>query len=263
MSKWKAMIVISFSLVSFFSLGVGIKRAINSPLFLVKNVEVNHSGSNSVIDDQTILRLARIPTGKIGLFAVDLEKVRQILLANEWIQNVRLQRKLPHTISIFITDRQAKAVIQGHKGVLAYVDEEGKIFGTVRLSRNLDLPLLSGFQSADPGKIQEALQLLAHWERSQLSQLSLISSIELNPQRGYRVLVSYVLAKKKIEYEIEPTAMQVRTMIDLGHPMDSELDERLSQLGQVIHYLSGNLIAVRYIWANAGKKVVVKMIQGS
>jgi hypothetical protein len=102
-------------------------------------------------------------------------------------------------------------------------------------------------------RIQNALQLVQQWDQSPLKKLSYLSTVQWDSEKGYRALVTYDLAKNS----------QARTMVDIGQEIDETLDEKLLRLSNVFHYLSKKSIAVRQVWVDAGKKVVVKTVNGS
>jgi len=253
-------ITIFLSILAILCVWVGVRQSLHSSLFLLKKVEVVHVNSSplfhSSTDDQAILKAAAIPVGKVSLFDLDLTFIERQLIAQEWVQEFKIQKKFPDTLVLIVTTREPKAIFQSSKGNLAYVDNRGKIFGSVSLVGPNDLPLLVGFSSA--AKIQEALQLVDRWESSELIHLSWISSVVWDSGKGYRMLVGYPIGSKGAQ--LSTTA---RTMVDIGQNIDESLNGKIFRLANVIRYLSGKAIASRQIWADAGKKIVVKTIPGS
>jgi hypothetical protein len=256
MRKIKKILITVFSFAVLAGVGVGISCAIRSRLFLLRKVEVaryeESPYSSMPIDERTLIRIASVPVGKVTLFDVDLSLIEKRLLAQDWIGDVKLLKRFPDTIVISVKFRQPQAILQNMKGGLVYVDTSGRAFGTVNLLSLADLPILTGF--SEQARIQQALGLLKKWEHSELNQLSGISSVHWEPEKGFRVLVTYSLKEK---------GGQVRTMVDLGQDIDDSLDGKFQRIAIVIQHLSSKSIAVRQVWADAGKKVVVKTISGS
>jgi hypothetical protein len=256
MRKIKKILITVFSFAVLLGVGVGINRAFHSRLFLLRKVEVARYEQNAYssvpLDERALIRIASVPVGKATLFEVDLSSVEKRLLAQDWIQDVKLLKRFPDTIVISVRFRQPQAILQNMKGGLVYVDTSGRAFGTVSLLSLADLPVLTGF--SEQVRIQQGLELLKKWEQSELNHLSGISSVHWEPEKGFRVLVTYSLKEK---------GGQVRTMIDLGQEIDEGLDGKFQRIANVIQYLSSKSIAVRQVWADAGKKVVVKTIGGS
>jgi hypothetical protein len=258
----KKILIVSVSLFAVGGVAVGIQQAMQSKLFIVKTVTVQSSVSHPPLEQSTILRLAAVPVGKESLFRLNLTAIEKRILSSDWVQEVRLQKRLLHTLVISVVYREPCAIVQTAKGNLSYVDSDGKIFGSVNTSQMSDLPLLSGFQKESLDRMKEALLLLKKWEGSPLSRMSLISSLVWDSERGYRLLVTYSLNPPR-DTSTQNFGNYSRTMIDLGHEVDANLDEKLHRLVTVLRYLSGNSIAVRQVWADAGKKIVVKTARGS
>jgi hypothetical protein len=261
MDRFKKCCVVVFSVLSTGSVFYGVHHALHSSLFTIHAVEVVAVDDEPPFNNSLITQLAAIPVGKANLFDLDLKSVESRLLANEWVQDVRIQRKLPRSVVISIAYKKPQAVLQTGKGAFSYVDGEGKVFSSLNLNRNYDIPLLLGF-SPRSEKLKEALKLIESWKNSPVNQFSLISSVHWDSERGYRILVAYPLGKTF--FGIQPNFnSQARTMIDLGHDLDSGLETKMAQLSSVFRYLSESSIVVRQVWADGGKKVVVKTVRGS
>ncbi len=247
---------VSFLAVCFFVLSI--YQTIHSPLFTVQIVEVSdqldtHESSGGVrtpVDAQTVIDLAAVPTGKVNLFSLDLKKIEARLLAHPWIKEVRLQKKFPQTLSLQVEYRSALAIAQQNNGLLSYVDSSGKFFDTVDLMIQDDLPLLSGFSDErnHKQKVMDALHLISVWGESGFDAKIQVSSIIWDTVRGFRVQTMTPMG---------------RVMVDLGQEIDAKTKSQLEQLKEVFAYLEKNSIPVHQIWADAGKKIVVKTARGS
>jgi cell division septal protein FtsQ len=226
-------------------------RAMRSPLFTVRVVEVVDQPEGAPVDAARIEALSEIPVGSINLFAVDLTQLEKRLLAEPWIREVQLQKRFPQTLTIRAIYREPQAVMQREGGQLGYVDSDGEIFGRVTLMKSADLPLLTGFNEQS-GKVREALDLLNQWSESSVGDQSEVASLSFDGQRGYRVLATYSLG-----------ATKGRVYVELGQEIDSQLPGQLERLSRVFQYLNRNSIAALQIWADTGKKIVVKTAHGS
>src|SRR5690606_29492854 len=116
-----------------------------------------------------------------------------------------------------------------------------------------DLPIISGIGRKSGRTLHEALRILSSWKDSQLSEVTQISSITWHPERGFRALVSYPLLKSR---------SRGRVLVELGQEPGADSDIQLTRLDRVFRYLSANDIAARQIWADIGKKIVVKIARG-
>lgn len=79
----------------------------------------------------------------IAMPLVDLDAVREKLLAYGWVEDARVSRRLPDTLVVDIVERKPAAVWQ-HAQELTLIDREGVVLAPVKLDRMPDLPLLIG-----------------------------------------------------------------------------------------------------------------------
>jgi cell division septal protein FtsQ len=278
-SALRKALVITLSSIAFGGVTVGVYKAIHSPLFLVQVVEVTTQNGDSIslsqahpenadpskewtpVDADKISDLASIPVGEVNLFDLDLRSVEKRVLKNEWIREVKLQKRFPQTLSITAIFREPKAVVTLENGSLAYVDSDGKAFGKISLLSQSDLPMLSGFESENSSQLLLALQLIDQWSKSPLGASTRVESLSFDTERGYRALISY-------QIKFPQGTHQQRVRVDLGLPNEVMLGGQLShdevqRLTQVFQYLRQNSIAARQVFADSGKKIVVKTAHGS
>ncbi len=263
-SKVRKFLVTSLLVASLGILGFGMVGAMKSEAFLVRNIEVKSTKSppGLLMGQSDIIHMTAIPLGRVSLFTLDLRTIENRLLQNEWIQSVRLEKKFANTLLISVTYRNPIALIQKSKGELAYVDSEGQIFGSAGSIGVSDLPLISGINLENTDRLKKAIELAKLWEDSKLGSVALVSTIHWDPDRGFRMLVSYPRKKGQSISAVELDS-RIRTFVDIGHEVDVGLETKLVHISDVIHYLSSNSIAVRQIWADVGKKIVVKMVHGT
>jgi hypothetical protein len=276
-------LVITLSLIAFGGVTIGVYKAIHSPLFLVQVVEVTTQNGDSIalsqahpsmnmtdgdpekqwtpVDADKISELASIPVGAVNLFDLDLHGVEKRILKNEWIREVRLQKRFPQTLSITAIFREPKAILTLENGSLAYVDSDGKAFGKINLLSQSDLPMLSGFESENSEQLLLALQFMSQWSKSAIGPTTRIESLSFDAERGYRALISYSL-------KTPAGTHQQRVRVDLGLPNEimpsgTLSSDEIQRLTQVFQYLRQNSIAARQVFADSGKKIVVKTAHGS
>jgi hypothetical protein len=247
-----ARLVVALSAVSLGALGYAAYLAYHSPHFLVRVVEVADLPADAPVTAEEVISLAAVPVGRANLFDVDLAAVEKRVLANDWIREVRLQKRFPQTLSITVGLRRPRALMQAGDGSLAYVDQDGRAFaaGRVSLARSPDLPLLPAERLGD------GLKLLDAWERARLEAAFPLASLAYDADRGFRALVAYRLGARA-------QAVTARATVDLGHEIDVETDSQLGHLRNVFNYLVTNGVAARQIWTDIGKKIVVKTARGS
>jgi hypothetical protein len=249
--------VLAFSFASLLCIAAGVGFAIRSPLFLVQVVEVGDQPENAPVSAQVISELAAVPVGKVNLFDLDLKSVEKRILTHPWIRQVNLMKRFPQTLSISVVFRDPQALIQLKSGSMAYVDTDGKVFGRVNVLARSNLPLFSGMFSGvaetDSMRIRQALELLARWEKSDLREYSRLSALGWDDERGYRAWVTYSVG-----------AVKARTQVELGKDVDdSTSDVQFKRLSGVLRYLSQHSMVANQIWADSGKKIVVRTAHGS
>lgn len=130
-------------------------------MFTIAGVDVK--GVRSV-SDEDIRDVATMFTGQ-NIFRVDLGDATRRVLADPWVRDVRIERRLPNRISIFVTERVPKAVLQASNGKYL-IDGEGVVMVPVGTGAPL-LPVIAlrDFRAVprEPvakGAVPEALELL-------------------------------------------------------------------------------------------------------
>src|SRR3546814_18364686 len=77
------------------------------------------------------------------ILAIDLEALQERVIALPWVRTARVERHLPDTLFIAITERRPLALWQRHR-TLALVDEDGVVITDRRLGRFATLPIVIG-----------------------------------------------------------------------------------------------------------------------
>ncbi len=109
-----------------------------SDLFQVAGVDVK--GVREVSDDE-VRALAGTFTGQ-NIFRVDLGAATRRALANPWVRDVRIERSLPNRISIAITERAPRAVLQAANGRFL-MDREGVVIVAAGTANAAGLPTIA------------------------------------------------------------------------------------------------------------------------
>lgn len=243
---------IALSSLAIVAAGWGVYQSTRSPLFTVRVVEMSDLSDESPVDSQSILDLAAVRVGKVSLFELDLPEVEKRILSHPWIRAVQLEKRFPQTVAITPIFREPKALIQQTDGKLGYVDANSQIFGRVTVGVRTDLPLFSPHVK-DPSRMSRALKLVEAWNVHGLIKTARVDSLDWDSERGFRALVTYPLG---------PTPQsRARVMVELG---SGDWDaSQFTQLKSVLQYLSDNRLQARQIWADIGKKIVVKIARRS
>jgi cell division protein FtsQ len=115
-----------------------------SPRFSVRTIEV-HGGSRRSPED--IARLGGIVRGQ-NIFTTDLEAAKVGILADPWIEQASVRRKLPSTVAVEVVEREAAALVA--VGPDLYLStRQGELFKKPEPGDPYDLPIVTGTRSDD------------------------------------------------------------------------------------------------------------------
>ena len=99
----------------------------HAEMFSIAGVDVKGVRSMS---DENIREVAAMFTGQ-NVFRVDLGAATRRVMADPWVRDVRIERRLPNRISMFITERVPRAVLQASNGKYL-IDGEGVVMAPIR-----------------------------------------------------------------------------------------------------------------------------------
>lgn len=117
-----------------------------------------------------ILAYAGVSAGE-PLFSVDTEAVAARVLEHPFVATARVRRVAPDGIEITVTSRSPRALLAADDG-LYLVDTDGNVMKSARIGDGLDLPVLTGFDSAQvsegavKGELADAVAIAAAHERA-------------------------------------------------------------------------------------------------
>lgn len=169
------------------ALAFGVHRyARTTPRFAIEEIVVEGTRR---LERNTVLSLAEISRGQ-NVFALDVEQAEKKLLQSPWIKQVRINRRLPGTVSIELTEREpeALAVIDGETFVVSQQGEPFKEFG---VGDPHDLPVVTGLtvaelardRRAELERLKEALELLSNYEELAMAKAYAPQEVHLTPAR--------------------------------------------------------------------------------
>lgn len=173
----------------------------NSPSFAIHQIEVQTDG---VLSSEAIRNWATVRRGE-NLLALDLMRVKRDLEAEPWIERVAIERLLPHTLKLRVSERDAVAqtmVMEARSNgdfekTVYLLDEEGytmkpldpKFQASPQPGTAIDqLPMLLGVQvnemqvgkQVESSQIRAALALLIEYERSPMYGLVELQRINVS-----------------------------------------------------------------------------------
>jgi cell division protein FtsQ len=146
--------------------------------FSVRTIEVEGALHTSRAD---LDRITRGYTG-LNLFQIDIARVQRDLGGLGWVRRIDIEKQLPDTLRIKITERTPVALVRdGDK--LLYVDEEAAGFAELSpRAGDDDLPVISDAAGAELARTVKLLRDLRAGDRELYSRVSEIWPI---PPRGF------------------------------------------------------------------------------
>lgn len=148
--------------------------------FAVRSVELGG------VKHTTRSELQRVSRQWIGmnLFQLDIDRVQNDLQALPWVERVSIEKKLPSTLKITVTERRPVALAM-LDGSMRYVDKRGNAFAELTPEvGNPDLPLIL---SSAPAQRSQCLQVLQALQSRHPAIYSRISEIGVAGENGFLV----------------------------------------------------------------------------
>lgn len=257
--RYRKIWVTVMGMTAVVALTGGVIGVLNSDLFTVRVVEVLNLDSEAPadaaprvltpLDAQQVLEIAKVPTDSINLFSLKLTGIEKRLLAHRWIKGVTISKRFPQTVSISVTFREPIAILQNPDGALYYLDSDATAFAPLNLKSNSNLPVLVNFPQE---QIPAALHFLQSWAAEGLDRKSPLASLDWDSEKGLQIMATYPLPHSP-----------GRVRVELGLSFATDPEAQLGRLREVLSYLTQNGIRARQVFADLGKKIVVRIARSS
>ena len=163
----------------------------SSPRFAVRDIDVigNH---HRTIDE--IAQRAGLTVG-VNIFGIDLDDARAKLLADPWVSDATLARRLPGTILVQVTEREPGALVALGETYLA--SRGGELFKRLEPGDPVDLPVITGLTSdnfADDSEgmarlVRRAIDLAADYDQAVLASKAPLQEIHVGTDGAMTLLV--------------------------------------------------------------------------
>jgi len=161
-------------------------RLLSDPYFRVREVEVEGSRK---IPKETLVSLTAVE-GMPNLFSIKLKEVVKRVESHPWVEQVRVRKVFPHTLTIQIEERKPMAILQLDE--LYYIDTKGEIFTPVGDRDDYNYPYVTGLtrrvleREPEEAKrlITKAVELLRIVSREKVPPLEEISEIHMEKAFG-------------------------------------------------------------------------------
>jgi cell division protein FtsQ len=204
------------------------RHIMTSPRFAVTDVQVvgaDHRPPEAIAAESGIAVGANV-------FALDLDGARTGILADPWIAEVSLARRLPGTILVQVVERKAAALLAMGDTFLATSD--GEPFKRLEAGDPVDLPLVTGLKtdsfSADRDgamrTVRRAIDLAAEYDRGLLAHKAPLEEVHVEPDGGFTIVVGrgateLVLGGPPFRRKLEQAARVVAELEKRGAKADT------------------------------------------
>ena len=145
-------IIISISILLVIALG-GTIYYLTTPVFNITDIKIYGNEKNSA---ETYISLSKIDLGTTNIFAITNNSINKNIKENPYVEEVKLERKLPNTIELYITEREVSYQIK-YSDRYIFLDNQGYILEISEEKK--DVPVIEGF-STIKGNINVGQRLL-------------------------------------------------------------------------------------------------------
>jgi cell division protein FtsQ len=218
-------VIAGVGLVASTSLGLAWalhNHVMKSARFGVTAIEVTGNDRRSA---EAIVAESGLTTGT-NIFAADLDGARARILADAWVMEASLVRRLPGTILVRIGEHKAAALVVLGETFLASAD--GEPFKKMDPEDPIDLPLVTGLgpdslaedHDGTVRTIARAIDLAAEFGRAELARRAPLQEVHVAPDGTFTLVVGHAAM------ELVLGGPPFRRKLDQAARVVAELDRR-------------------------------------
>lgn len=131
-------VIISIVIILFIALG-GTIYYLTTPVFNIANIEIYGNNKNS---SETYISLSKINIGTTNIFGITNNSINKNIKENPYVEEVKMKRKFPNTIQLYITEREVSYQIK-YSNRYIYLDSQGYILEIAEEKK--EVPVIEGF----------------------------------------------------------------------------------------------------------------------
>jgi cell division protein FtsQ len=217
------------------------RHVMTSPRFAVTEIDVvGHERRTA----EAIAAESGVTAG-LNVFSLDLDGARARILADPWISQATLARRLPGTILIQVTERKPAALVALRDTYLATA--EGEPFKKLEPGDPIDLPLVTGLrqEALDDDRegtmrtIRRAIDLAAEYEHGALARRAPLEEVHVDADGTFAVVVGrgaleLVLGGPPFRRKLDQAARVVAELDKRGAKADSIMLDNDSRPERVV-----------------------------
>jgi cell division protein FtsQ len=197
-----------------------------SPRFAIAHVEIagNQRRASAAIVAESGLEMGA------NVFVVDLDTARARILADPWISEATLARRLPGTIVVRVIERKAAALAALGDTFLTTAEGEPfkKLDADDPLEEVVDLPLVTGLRpealtedrEGSMRTLRRAIDLAAEYDRNTLATRSPLQEVHVEPDGAFSLIVG------RSAIQLVLGSPPFRRKLDQAARVVAELDKR-------------------------------------
>jgi cell division protein FtsQ len=169
-------------------------RTVSGTYFQLEELEVD---GHQYVDHAEIVERAGLVEG-LNIFDIDLDRADRVLEAHPWIRSAHIERRLPDSISVTITEQEPVALLIDDRYHL--VDADGQVFkaleGEDPIDELLALPMVSGLRAdaleTPEGRaiFLEAMDVVHHYRQMGLSDWEPLSEVHVDTVLGLTLVTA-------------------------------------------------------------------------
>jgi cell division protein FtsQ len=167
------------------------RHVTTSPRFAIARIDVTGNERRTA---ETIAAECGLTTGA-NIFAADLDLARSKLLADPWIADAVLTRRLPGTVLVRVTERKAAALVA--VGEVFVVSADGQPFKRFEPGDPTDLPLVTGPTAESLAQdrtgaartLRAAIDLAAEYDLTAMAKRSPLQEVHATAEGAFTLVV--------------------------------------------------------------------------
>ncbi|OPJ63236.1 cell division protein FtsQ/DivIB [Clostridium oryzae] len=170
--------------------------------FNIKHVNVI---GNKIVDSSSILELSNIKTGS-NIFYLNTSKIEKSIATNNYIKSVKIKRKLPSIVDVYVKERRPVYYIKSGDGIV-YLDNEAVVLERdsklhskdkyIQISNmNLEDANIGETVSSDKYVVQTLKEISDLSDRNTMNDQNIrITKVDISDKNNVKIYFSKMLVK--------------------------------------------------------------------
>jgi cell division protein FtsQ len=185
----KVLLLVGVAAAFWYGGRWAVNHVVDSPQFQIRNIEFSPTPH---LGHEEALRLASVEMGG-KLLGLDTDQVAQRIASHPWVASVRTSRRLPSTLVVEVTEKQAVAVAA--MSGLYLIERTGRPFKRASMDEADGLPVLTGIdrdryaqmREVSEAAFREGLAVLEQY-RSRAGRPA-VGEINIDPGFGFSLFL--------------------------------------------------------------------------